>query len=307
MAPVFFWLKGLISPFEKSTAQLEAQVAVAKGKKPPAPEAPKTEQKTKAEPKDDITKISASQLDSIITIGRYFGINLEGENGQMTFVGLILFICSFVFVWFLKNLATYINNYCMQWVGTRVVADMRNIIFKRLLNQSLVFYGKADVGQLISRCIQDTGQIQAGVSNSIADLTSCPFQIAGCAGFIIFVSITNDNFVLLGVMIVAALLILLPLVIIGKKVRSVFTVSNQKIAEVISRMYEVFFGIILVKAYYTEKDEYKNFSDTNTKFFSTLIKAMRASLMMSPLTEFVGVAAIAVFFYLCLYIMYKYK
>ncbi len=295
----FFWLKGLIAPFEKNTTQLKAQVAMATGKPAPKLKAvPDSEssQKSKTKPTDDITKISASQLDSILTIGRYFGINLEGKNGEMTFIGLILFICSFVFVWFLKNLATYINNYCMQWVGTRVVADMRNLIFKRLLNQSLVFYGKADVGQLISRCIQDTGQIQAGVSNSIADLTSCPFQIAGCGGFIIFVSITNNNFVLLGVMIAAALLILLPLVIIGKKVRGVFTVSNQKIAEVISRMYEVFSGIILVKAYYTEKDEYNNFSSINTKFFSALIKAMRASLMMSPLTEFVGVAAIAVFF-----------
>ena len=127
----------------------------------------------------------------------------------------------------------------MRWVGTRVVADMRNLIFKRLLNQSLVFYGKADVGQLISRCIQDTDQIQSGVSNSIADLTSCPFQIAGCVGFIIFVSITNHNYVLLATMLTAGLVILLPLVLIGKRIRMIYQNAYQKIAEVISRMHEV--------------------------------------------------------------------
>jgi subfamily B ATP-binding cassette protein MsbA len=282
----FFWLKGLVAPFEKTPAELQSHSMIAH-----------SESKSKKSVAADPTGIgSSSQLDSVVSIARNFGINLENKEGQMTLLGLLLFIGSFIFVWFLKNLATYINSYCMQWVGTRVVADMRNLIFKRLLNQSLVFYGKADVGQLISRCIQDTGQIQSGVSNSIADLTSCPFQIAGCVGFIIFVSITNNNFVLLGTMLGAGLLILLPLVIIGKKVRTVFQVSNQRIAEVISRMHEVFSGIILVKAYHTENKEYNIFSKINKTFFGSLIRAMKASLMMSPLTEFMGVAAIAVFF-----------
>jgi len=288
----FFWLKGLVAPFEKTTAQLQTQSMIAMpGSKSDKASA---DQKTKKDKKD--TSGMSGQLDSIVTIARSVGINLENSKGQMTLLGCILFIGSFIFVWFCKNLATYINSYCMQWVGTRVVADMRNRIFKRLLDQSLVFYGKADVGQLISRCIQDTDQIQSGVSSSIADLTSCPFQIAGCVGFIIFVSVTNNNFVLLGTMLAAGVLILVPLVVIGKKVRGVYTVSNQRIAEVISRMHEVFSGIILVKAYYTEKKEYNTFSKVNSVFFGSLIRAMKASLLMSPLTEFMGVAAIAVFF-----------
>jgi ATP-binding cassette, subfamily B, bacterial MsbA len=290
----FFWLKGLVAPFEKTSAELQSQSMIVRpgNKSSKDADVSQSEQKKQGGYND----AGASQMDSVVGIAHSFGINLQNENGQMTLLALWLFIGSFIIVWFLKNLSTYINKYCMQWVGTRVVADMRNFIFRRLLNQSLVFYGKADVGQLISRCIQDTDQIQSGVSNSIADLTSCPFQIAGCFGFIAFVSITNNNFVLLGTMIAAGLLVLLPLVIIGKKVRKVFQVSNQRIAEVISRMHEVFSGIILVKAYYTEDKEYALFSKVNTTFFKSLIRAMKASLMMSPLTEFVGVAAIAVFF-----------
>ena len=290
----FFWLKGLVAPFEKTPEQLNSQSMVARPDRKSVK--PSGQQKEDVQKQKKSSTMGASQLDSVVSIAHGLGINLENEKGQMTMLGLLLFIGSFIFIWFLKNLATYINSYCMQWVGTRVVADMRNLIFKKLLNQSLVFYGKADVGQLISRCIQDTGQIQAGVSSSIADLTSCPFQIAGCVGFIVFVSVTNNNFVLLGTMMAAGVLILVPLVVIGKKVRGVFTISNQRIAEVISRMHEVFSGIILVKAYYTEKKEYKNFSDVNSTFFGSLIRAMKASLLMSPLTEFMGVAAIAVFF-----------
>ena len=289
----FFWLKGLIAPFEKTPEQLQSQsmIAMPDSKSDKVPAKQKNVQKKNNDPSG-----MGGQMDSIVNIASSVGINLENDKGQMTLMGLILFVGSFIVVWFLKNFATYINSYCMQWVGTRVVADMRNLIFKRLLNQSLVFYGKADVGQLISRCIQDTGQIQAGVSSSIADLTSCPFQIAGCLGFIAYVSITNNNFVLLGVMIAAGFLILIPLIVIGKKVRGVFTTSNQRIAEVISRMHEVFSGIMLVKAYHTEKSEYNTFSNVNQTFFRSLIRAMKAALLMSPLTEFMGVAAIACFF-----------
>jgi subfamily B ATP-binding cassette protein MsbA len=282
----FFWIKGFIQPFEKSqTALVQQSHAI-------------TEKHFDS--KELINKagnIKASdQLDSILSFADGIGIKTQDSQGKMTLLGLLIFVGSFVIVWFFKNIADYINNYCMRWVGTRVVTDMRNEVFSKLLDQSLVFYGKADVGQLISRCIEDTGQIQSAVSNSIADLTSCPFQVLSCAGFIILVSVQTNNFFLLIVMIFAALLVLLPIVIVGKKVRTVYKRAYQRIAEVMSRMHEVFTGIILVKAYHTEQFEYNSFQKVNTSYFRSLVKAMRAELLMSPFTEFLGVAAVAVFF-----------
>jgi len=285
----FFWLKGFIQPFEK-VPQLAGIHA---------PVVPEQQASSLPKPADGVNKDlkgTAAQLDSILAIAAQFGIKTQDAHGRMTFIGLCLFAGSFMMVWFLKNLADYVNSYCMRWVGTKVVTDMRNEVFTKLLDQSLVFYGKADVGQLISRCVEDTGQIQSAVSNSIGDLTSCPFQVLSCVGFIIFVSLTNDNIALLVIMALGGCGVMLPIVLVGKKVRKVYKKAFQRIAEVMSRMHEVFTGIILVKAYHTEKFELNNFKKVNNSYLRSLIKAMKAELLMSPLTEFLGVTAVAAFF-----------
>ncbi len=285
----FFWLKGFIQPFEKAPQVVGIHSTVA----------PEKAADSLQKPTDAVNqnlKGTAAQLDSVLAIAAKFGIKTQDAHGRMTFFGLCLFVGSFMLVWFCKNLADYVNNYCMRWVGTKVVADMRNEVFTKLLDQSLVFYGKADVGQLISRCVEDTGQIQSAVSNSISDLTSCPFQILSCVGFIIFVSLTNNNVALLVIMALGGCGIMLPIVLVGKKVRKVYKKAFQKIAEVMSRMHEVFTGIILVKAYHTEKFELDNFKKVNHTYLRSLIKAMKAELLMAPLTEFLGVTAVAAFF-----------
>lgn len=285
----FFWLKGFIQPFEKAPQIAGIHTPVDK----------EVVSSTDTKPTDSVNqnlKGTAAQLDSILAIAARFGIKTQDAHGRMTFLGLCLFVGSFMMVWFFKNLADYVNSYCMRWVGTKVVTDMRDEVFTKLLDQSLVFYGKADVGQLISRCVEDTGQIQSAVSNSIGDLTSCPFQVLSCVGFIVFVSLTNNNVALLVIMALGGCGVMLPIVLVGKKVRKVYKKAFQRIAEVMSRMHEVFTGIILVKAYHTEKFELNNFKKVNVSYLRSLIKAMKAELLMSPLTEFLGVTAVAAFF-----------
>ena len=284
----FFWLKGFVQPFEKN-APSYSQVATNSSQKDSTSSAASNSYQKKVNKQN-------KDLDSVITIAHDFGINLEDSKGNMTLIGLILFVGSFALVWFLRMIATYVNNYCMRWVGTKVITDMRNEIFDKILNQSLIFYSKAEVGQLISRCVEDTNQIQSGVSNNIADLTSCPFQIIGCVGFIIYVSITNNNFVLLFVMLFGGVAIMLPIIIIGRKVRKVYKRAYQRIAEVMSRMHEVFTGIVQVKAYHTEKYEFNKFNKVNETYFTSLIKSLKVELLMSPLTEFMGVMAVCIFF-----------
>ncbi len=306
----FFWLKGFIDPFQKqashhaslsssaTTPGYERGVQLESSSVAP-PEIGGTTMKadsSKASTSEVELKGQAKSLDSIITYAQYIGIPMLNSNGMLTMLGLFLFVISFVIVWMLKSLATYLNSYCMRWVGQRVVTDMRNKIFEKLMDQSLEFYGKMDVGHLISRVMQDTDQIQSAVSNNIADLTSTPFQIAGCIGYIIFASLTNDNFVLLFILIVTGVLMILPVVLVGKKVRRTYKASLHKISIVFSRMHEVFSGIILVKASNTEKKELEEFTSVNNRYFKTLIRSMRAQLLMSPLTELLGVVAIAIFF-----------
>ena len=219
-------------------------------------------------------------------------------TGRMAWQFLMIYVVAFVLVWTIKNLATYANRYYTRWVGMKVVADLRNEAFNKLLGQSLKYYGKMDVGHLISRCTQDTSTIETSVANVIADATRCPMEILSCVAAMFFLSMQNmksSNLVLIVILLVSIPLAAMPVAILGRKIRYIYKLSLLAIAEVISRMHEVFTGIMIVKAYNAETIERQRFYKINRKYFRTTIKALKLKLLMSPLMGIITAAAALVF------------
>ena len=232
-----------------------------------------------------------------VTWDYLFKINIitEDNEGKMHWQFFSLFVFAFIFLWGIKNFATYINRYCTRWVGTKVVADLRNEVFQKLTGQSLKFYGKIDVGQLISRCTNDTAAIESAVANTIADATRCPLEILACATAIVYFSVRNGNYALPVILFLGLPLAVLPLIIIGRRIRKIYRKSFANIAIVVSRMHEIFTGIMIVKAYHAEEKEYEIFRNVNRKYFRTVVRALRAELLMSPSMEAVAVGATLIF------------
>lgn len=219
----------------------------------------------------------------------------ENESGKITWQFFTIFCVGFILLWCVKNIATYVNHYLTRWVGTRVVADLRSEIFNKLLNQSLRFYGKTDVGQLISRCTNDTAAIESSVANVIADATRCPIEILACAAAVVYASAQSGRWSLPLILFIGMPLCILPVAILGRKIRKTYRKSFAQIANVVTRMHEVFTGIMVVKAYHAEQREINRFEYANRKYFKTVIRATRAQLLMSPLMEVVAVASTLAF------------
>ncbi|MFA7184072.1 MAG: ABC transporter ATP-binding protein, partial [Victivallales bacterium] len=216
-------------------------------------------------------------------------------SGRMTWQFFAVYVVAFVIGWTIKNLATYINRYYTRWVGAKVIADLRNEAFDKLLGQSLKYYGKMDVGHLISRCTNDTSTIESSVANVIADATRCPIEILACVAAIFVLSMQSGNFILILILLIGTPLIVIPVAVLGRKIRHIYKSALAAIAEVISRMHEVFTGIMIVKAYNTEDIERQRFRKINRKYFRTVIHALKFQLLMSPLMEVVAVASTLVF------------
>ena len=73
----------------------------------------------------------------------------------------------------------------------------------------------------------------------------------------------------------------------------------QRISELVSRMQENFTGIRVVKAYHMEAAESERFRAMNQQYFRAVIKALRAELLMTPMTGFVGTACACGFLVYC--------
>ncbi|HRR06213.1 MAG TPA: ABC transporter ATP-binding protein, partial [Victivallales bacterium] len=286
----FFWIKDLVKPFEEQTAVIINADKNRGHKVEKGASEQIAEKKVIKELKD---------IDKVAKIAESYGIQMQNEDGTLTWQGFALTISALVFLIFLKNLATYLNRYYTRWVGTRVIADLREQVFQKLLYQSLKFYGNNDIGQLISRSTNDTAQIETAIAHTIADATRCPIELIACIGYLIYSTIHNQNFYLLIIMIFGLPLTILPIIILGRKIRKTYRKAYNKIAEVVSRMHEVFTSIIVVKSYNMEEEEYKRFRDINRNYFKKLVKALKIELGMTPLMEFVAVTCTIAFLIIC--------
>ena len=216
-------------------------------------------------------------------------------TGQVAWPLFCLYAVLFVMAWVCKNVAHYINGFCTRWVGVRVIADMREELFRKLTGQSMKFYGGTDTGQLISRCTNDTIALEYSVSHSVEDLTNAPLQILGCLAAIVVACREYDNYMLIIILGVILPLVLLPINIIGSRIRKRYRKSFQYMADVVQRQHETFTGIKAVKAYHTEEHENLRFHQAVRKYVRKVIGAIRLHMLISPMTEMVVVIATVIF------------
>ena len=224
-----------------------------------------------------------------------FEFPIVDQSGRMTWQFFMVYAVLFILAWILKNLATYINHYNMRWVSVRVIADMRNLLYERLLSQSMKFFGRQDVGHLISRCTNDTAMIEHSVADVIADITRCPLEIIACLCAMIIASVQQHMFTMLIIIVVGMPLCVIPVMVLGRKIRRIYKGAFAQVAELVSRMHETFSGILLIKSNHTETREARKFVLVNGKYFRTVVKALRLKLFMAPVMETVTVTISLVF------------
>ncbi len=224
-----------------------------------------------------------------------FEFPIVDDYGRMTWQFFMVYAVLFILAWILKNVATYINHYNMRWVSVRVIADMRNLLYERLLSQSMKFFGHQDVGHLISRCTNDTAMIESSISDVIADITRCPLEIVACLCAMIMVSVQQHMSTMLIVIVFGMPVCVIPVMVLARKIRRIYRNAFAQVAELVSRMHETFSGILLIKSNHTETRETRKFVLVNGKYFRTVVKALRLKLFMAPLMETVTATISLVF------------
>jgi subfamily B ATP-binding cassette protein MsbA len=244
-------------------------------------------------------KPQPATLGSLGSLAARLGVETTTADGSMTWQFLLLTLCGLPLLILLKELATYLNHYYMRWAGARVVMDLRNDLFSTLQRQSLKYFGKCDIGELISRCVNDTAIIETSISNTIADLARAPVEILAASGFILYFAVRNDLLAFVVALFVGFPLCVLPVVLLGHYVKRYTLRALDRISVLVSRMQENFTGIRVVKAFHTEAEEETRFVDLNRRYFRDVVKALRAELLMTPLMEAVALVFAVVFVVFC--------
>jgi subfamily B ATP-binding cassette protein MsbA len=99
---------------------------------------------------------------------------------------LYLLPFAIIFLFIFKGVFDYGQSYLMNYVGLRVVADLREKLYNHLQTLSLSFFTRTPTGILISRITHDVNLIQGSVSNTITGLLKDAFTIIGLTGVVFY-------------------------------------------------------------------------------------------------------------------------
>ena len=207
----------------------------------------------------------------------------------MTSLGLVLFFT-------LRGIGHYFSIYFINWVGFKVVEDLRRECFGKLQKLQLSFYSRHSSGELISRVTNDTTQVQHAVSGVVADIAQQPFALAAALGYMLY-----TDWVLAVLSLVVFPVCVAPVIIFGRKVRKYSKQSQEHLSDLSSVLQENVSGVRVVKAFGMEAYEEAKFNRENRKVFGRLIKIVLARNVNQPLMEIVsalGVVSVLVYVYL---------
>jgi subfamily B ATP-binding cassette protein MsbA len=196
-----------------------------------------------------------------------------------------LFLLPFVIVilFLLKGIFNYVQAYLMNFVGLRVVANLRAKLYDHLQTLSLSFFTKTSTGILISRITNDVNLIQGSVSNVITGLLKDIFTIFALLGVVFY-----QNWKLAIIALIVFPLAIIPIKEFGKRLRKFSRRSQEQMGSITTFLHETITGNRIVKAFNMEEYEKRRFAQENDRFFMTVFKRAKIRALSHPLMELIG-------------------
>ena len=169
--------------------------------------------------------------------------------------------------------------FMVSWIGERVTTDLRRAVYAHVLTQSPAFFESVKTGEVLSRLTTDTTVIQTAVGSSISMGLRNTVLFAG--GMAMLVA-TNPRIMLTVGGIIA--LVVVPAVLIGRRVRRLSRASQDRIADTSGIAGEVLNAIPVVQSFTQEHAEAARYAEANEQAFRTSIRRTRTR---AALTAFV--------------------
>lgn len=202
----------------------------------------------------------------------------------------LLVVCAFlVFVFFGKNLFRYLSLYFLAPVRNYMVRDLRGRLVKKMLELPVSYFTESRKGDLMSRITADVMEIEWSILGMVESVAREPIVIVGSVVFMVLVSPGLLLFVL-GLMLFSALII----GGVGRSLRKQSGEAQTRLGAIVSMVEETLGGLRIIKGFNAEPWQQHRFREENNRYARTLISLSRRRDLASPLSEFLGIAAVAV-------------
>ncbi|HTI86014.1 MAG TPA: ABC transporter transmembrane domain-containing protein [Alphaproteobacteria bacterium] len=186
---------------------------------------------------------------------------------------LILFAVALVL-----GLATSARYYCVTWLGERIVADIRKAVYDHVLSLSPAFFEVTRTGEVLSRITTDTTLIQSAVGSSVS-IALRNFVLL--VGSLIMLTITSAK--LTGLVLLALPVVVVPLILLGRRVRGLARTSQDRVADISAYAAESLGAVQTVQSFTHETIDRKRFGDAVAEVFAAAVRRVRTRALLTAL------------------------
>lgn len=198
-----------------------------------------------------------------------------------------------VIIFTVKGFAAFGQGVLMSYVGNRVVADLQQDLFRKLISMDLAYYNDNAPGAMISRFTNDVQRVRGSVTDTLVGCGRDFFTAAALVGVMFY-----QDWVLAFMATVVIPLVAMPIIAIGKRMRRVSDRNQQQMGVLNTLLDESFQGVRHVKAYGMEAYETKRADRVIDSVFRLTQKAAVIRSIVNPLTEIAGgLSIVAVLLY----------
>jgi ATP-binding cassette, subfamily B, bacterial len=187
------------------------------------------------------------------------------------------------------GIAVGVRSYLLNWIGERVVADIRKSVFERVLSLDVGYFETTRVGEVISRLTSDTALLQVVVGSTLAMVLRTGLLMVGGILMLAITSPALTGLVLLGVPFV-----ILPAWLLGHRVRRLSRDSQDRIADVGAYVDEVIHGIRTVQACCHEPIDRQRYGTQVESAFEVAARRSMTSALLAAVSTLLTFGAIGI-------------
>jgi len=214
------------------------------------------------------------------------GIFINKDKEKLVIMPILI-----VLVYLIKGIFRFGQNYLMRKTGQKVIEEIRNDLFDKIIMLPMRFFSNNQTGVLMSRITNDVNLMQNSIPSFVTGMREV-FSIIGLAAVVLYQDLYLGSFALF-----ILPLLVLPIVKIGKKIKKYSKKGQSQMGGLSSVLQESFSGVQVVKAFAMEDKEKEKFKENNRKFVNYEIRKMFYNEISSPLMELIGAIGIGLVVY----------
>jgi ATP-binding cassette, subfamily B, bacterial len=199
------------------------------------------------------------------------------------------YFAAFMFAAFVFGVFAALRFYVVTWLGERVVADIRDAVYRRVIRLDPTFFEVTRTGEVLSRLTTDTTLVQsiAGVGLSIALRSTI-----NLTGALVLMLITNPK--LTALMLVMMPVVIVPLITLGRRLRGLSRASQDRIADTSGLAGETLNAIQTVQAFTLEQLHSDRYGGAVEDSFRVAVRRTRLRAVLTALATMLVFGAITI-------------